>query len=279
MIWHDGSILADDALRIGIDDRVFEHGLGLFETFRSWDGRAPLLGRHLARLRTSATSLGIPLDGVCLPDRRAVGMLLDAAGTGGDALLRLTVTGGSESTIAVAWLTARPLPPPESQPLRVATRVGYNEPFVHRHKMLNYWGRRRAFEWAMEQGEDEVLLLSPEGYAWEGSRNNLLVVTSGRSVVVETPGLQGPVLPGIMRSVALDFLRERGYAIEERIMNLRELLDAEAVYLTNSVRGVRQVGRIDGRPIRTSCDELTRLLADELPRFIQSLPELDEPQP
>jgi branched-chain amino acid aminotransferase len=279
MIWHDGAILPDDALRVGIEDRVFEHGLGLFETFRSWDGRAALLGRHLARLRASARALGIPLESVRLPDREAVAGLLGAAGLDGDALLRLTATGGSESAAPVAWLTVRPMLPPETLPLRVATKGGCSEPFVHRHKMLNYWGRRRAFERAREQGEDEVLLASPEGYVWEGSRNNLLVVTAGRSRVVETPDLHGPVLPGIMRKVVLDFLGERGYAIEERVVNLRELLDAEAVYLTNSVRGVRPVGRIDGRPVRTSCDELTRLLVDELPRFIQSLPEVDEPQP
>ncbi len=279
MIWHDGAIIPDDALKIGIDDRVFEHGLGLFETFRSWDGRAPLLGRHLGRLRASAKALEIPLEGVLLPDQHAVAELLDAAGTGGDALLRLTLTGGSGSAAPVAWLTARPLPPRESLPLSVATRVGCAEPSMHRHKMLNYWGRRTAFERAREQGEDEVLLASPEGYVWEGSRNNLLVVTAGRARLVETPDLHGPVLPGIMRRIALDFLRDQGYAIEERNVNLRELFDAEAVYLTNSVRGVRPVGRIDGRPIRTSRDELTRLLVDELPRHIQSLAEIDEPEP
>ncbi len=279
MIWHDGVIHPDDALRVGIDDRVFEHGLGLFETFRSWDGRAPLLGRHLDRLRASAKALGIPLEGVRLPDRQAVAGLVEASGFGGDALLRLTVTGGSDRAPPVAWLTARPLPPPETLPLRVGTRGGYTEPFVHRHKMLNYWGRRRAFERATEQGEDEVLLASPEGYVWEGSRNNLLTVTAGRDRVVETPNLHGPLLPGIMRRVALDFLGERGYAIEERTVNLRELLDAEAVYLTNSVRGVRPVRWIDGRPIRTSCQELTTLLLEELPRHIRSLSEADEPQP
>ena len=93
MIWHDGSIIPDEALRVGIDDRVFEHGLGLFETFRSWDGRAPLLGSHLDRLRDSARTLGIALEGVKLPGREGVARLLDAAGVGGDGMLRPTVTG------------------------------------------------------------------------------------------------------------------------------------------------------------------------------------------
>lgn len=277
MIWHDGEIIPDEALRVGIDDRVFEHGLGLFETFRSWDGRSPLLGRHRERLENSAQVLGIPLDGVALPTDQTVARLLGASGLGGDAMLRLTVTAGSPSRPPVAWMTAGPLPAAETWPLSVETRGGYTEPFTRGHKMLNYWSRRRAFEEAREKGFDEVLLTSPEGFVWEGSRNNLLVVPAGRPRVIETPRLQGQVLPGIMRRVALDFAEANGYAIEERTVDLRELFDAEAVYLTNSVRGVRPVGRIDGRPIRTVLGDLTRLFAEELPRQIRSSPVTDEP--
>ena len=39
MIWVEGRIVADDALRISVLDRTFEHGLGLFETLRTWNGR------------------------------------------------------------------------------------------------------------------------------------------------------------------------------------------------------------------------------------------------
>jgi branched-subunit amino acid aminotransferase/4-amino-4-deoxychorismate lyase len=285
MIWHDGEVIPDDALRVGIDDRVFEHGLGLFETFRSWDGRAPLLPRHLARLRASAEVLGIPLEAVRLPDRTSITRLLDAAGLGGDALLRLTVTGGSASgRPPVAWMTARPLPPPERVPLSVwvdRNSIGKTEGFIHRHKMLNYWGRRLAYEKATSLGADELLLTSREGWLYEGSRNNVLVVTTGRSRVIETPALlQAPILPGIMRGAALEFARAHGYEVEERIVDSRELYDAEAIFLTNSVRGVRPVGRIDDRQVGSgSSAELVRLLTEELPRYLRAMPDIDEPAP
>ena len=54
MIWVGGRIVPDDALRVSVLDRTFEHGLGLFETLRTWNGRAPLLDRHLARMTRSA---------------------------------------------------------------------------------------------------------------------------------------------------------------------------------------------------------------------------------
>ena len=38
MIWVKGEIVADEALTISALDRTFEHGLGLFETLRTWGG-------------------------------------------------------------------------------------------------------------------------------------------------------------------------------------------------------------------------------------------------
>ena len=38
MIWFRGEVVPDEALRISVLDRTFEHGLGLFETFRTWNG-------------------------------------------------------------------------------------------------------------------------------------------------------------------------------------------------------------------------------------------------
>lgn len=282
MIWHDGGVIPDDALRVAIDDRVFEHGLGLFETFRSWDGRAPLLSRHLDRLRGSAATLGIPLDGVRLPDRAAVARLLDASRPGGDALLRLTVTGGSPGVRPpVAWLAAGPLPPPESTPLRVVLLRGDpSDPVVHRHKMLNYWGRRSDYEFARGLGADEAIAATHRDVVREGTRNNVLLVPRGRPRTIATPDLSAPILPGIMRRTALDFAAAAGYAIEERDVTSVELFEAEAVFLTNSVRGVRPVGSIDGRSIGgPSREGLVRRFAEGLPAYLLALPDTDEPAP
>ena len=44
MIWVKGRLVPDEELRISVLDRTFEHGLGLFETFRTWNGHPTLLG-------------------------------------------------------------------------------------------------------------------------------------------------------------------------------------------------------------------------------------------
>ena len=128
LIWVHGEIVPDDALRISVLDRTFEHGLGLFETFRTWNGHATLLDRHLERLLRSAHELGLPLESSQLPDAAAVFQLIEANRAsltpGEDVRLRLTLSGGLATTSvssSVLWMTAGPLPPPIREPGAVIT--------------------------------------------------------------------------------------------------------------------------------------------------------------
>ena len=68
MLWVRGEVVSDDALTVSVRDRTFEHGLGLFESFRTWNGHPTLLDRHLERLQNSARELGLPLEPGQLPD-------------------------------------------------------------------------------------------------------------------------------------------------------------------------------------------------------------------
>ena len=272
MIWHRGSLLDDRTLTIGIDDRTFEHGLGLFETLRTWNGRAPLLPRHLDRMRNSAETLGLPMADVSLPDDAAVSSLIDCAGLGPDAVLRITMTGGSASgDPPVLWMTAKPLPTPivgDVAAVLAPVEVAYGDALA-RHKTLNYWLRRLASEHAARLGVFESLIGDGMGTIWEGSRTNLFLIANDAIVA---PSLDGPLVPGIMRRCALDFARESGYRIEERNVTTEDLDRAEAVFLCNSVRGVVRVGSFRDRPLDVKKHrDFARRLADELPKAIRDL--------
>ena len=112
MIWVDGQILPDDGLTINALDRTFEHGLGLFETLRTWGGRPTLLDWHLARMLRSAEELKLPIDPASLPDAEDVRALLEAEGFQEDRMLRITASGGTASGQSVVWMRSSPLPPP-----------------------------------------------------------------------------------------------------------------------------------------------------------------------
>ncbi len=242
MIWHRGAILPDDGLAIPIADRAFEHGLGLFETPRTWAGRPALLGAHRERMFRSARELGLAIRPEDFPTGLDVARLLAAEGQPGDRALRITATGGTGSAPSVVWLASRPLPPP----LRSAATVqfglwpvNFDDP-MGRHKALNYWSRRLAHERARASGFDEALSLG-DGRIWEGSRTNLFVVLGDR---IATPSTRGPIVPGVLRALILGLAPE----VEELHGIDPALLPAASeVFLTNAVRGIIPVARVVDR--------------------------------
>lgn len=278
MIWVRGEVVSDQSLSIRVLDRTFEHGLGLFETLRTWNRRATLLSRHLNRLAQSARELDLPLDPNSLPDAAAVAALLAADGRDGDALVRITLSGGgAEQGSSILWMRSFPLPPP-NDPAGWNVDYGFwetsaNNPLA-RFKSLNYWERRLASERALGRGCDETLSQSPpgsptEGALWEGSRTNLFVGVNGR-LVTPAVGPDEPIVPGVMRAVVL----ERAELLEIRAIQVpitdEILTRADEAFLTNSVRGIVPVRRIGDRLFDPPQGPLARRLWDDLQPWLEA---------
>lgn len=249
MIWTRGEVIPTEALSISVLDRTFEHGLGLFETLRTWRGHATLLSHHLGRMRHSAEALGLRLDPRDEPDAEAVRRLCAATGFGpdSDARLRITMTGGSGSYgPSTTWMTAGPLPPelPDKQGIRIdrTMLVDPADPLA-RHKTLNYWRRRIEQERAAPEQADEVLCVTPDGLICEGGRANIFLVERGRLL---TPGVEGPLLAGILRGVAIERARRAGIEVVEGPVLLEAMAGADEAFLTNSLRGVVPIVRLLG---------------------------------
>lgn len=242
MIWHRGGIVADDSLRISVSDRAFEHGLGLFETLRTWNGRPTLLLRHLERLTRSARELGIPLDVGDLPGPNDVQALLAADGREGDAALRITLSGGtSADSGSMLWMRSSPLPPSTpAEGYRLGTIGPARQDPLTAFKSLNYWPYRLLFERARAEGCDEALLVDRHGKVLEGSRTNVFFVIDGR---LTTPPVDGRILPGVMRGLVVERARVLGIEVDEEALGpLDRRLRPEEMFLTNALRGIVPVG-------------------------------------
>lgn len=100
---------------------------------------------------------------------------------------------------------------------------------------------------AIENGYDEAILLSEEGYVSEGSGENLFLVINGKLV---TPGIYDSCLVGITRNTVIELAKkELGMEVTERHIDRTELYTAEECFLTGTAAHLTPVAEIDHRQI------------------------------
>ena len=136
-------------------------------------------------------------------------------------------------------------PPDDPPPARVAiasVRIDEGRPLATA-KTANYLTSLLALREARAAGCDEALLLNRFGHVAEGATSNLFAV---RGQVLLTPPLADGPLPGVTREAILECAALLGQRAEERPLTLAALAEADEVFLTNSVAGIRPVASIPG---------------------------------
>jgi para-aminobenzoate synthetase/4-amino-4-deoxychorismate lyase len=194
---------------------------GIFETILVRDGIPVALDRHLARLRLSASALGLDPPGASLEDE--VRALAAACST---CRVRVIAVGDR------LQVESAPLPPSgESAWLRSVALPGG----LGAHK----WRDRRLVDaLAAEVAPALALLVDLDGDVLETTRANVIVLTSDTKLV--TPPADGRILPGVTRGRMVEALQ-----IQERPIGLDELTAAQAIVLTGALRGVEAVTGVD----------------------------------
>lgn len=199
----------------------------LLETMLWVPGRGyGLLDHHLARLAASAEHFGFPQD-----PRRLRERLETLASSFGDTPMRVRLLVGEDGDVETE--TARFTPASKENPERVCLArrpVDRHDPFLY-HKTT----RRRVYEEALAEaaGYDDVVLYNHGGYVTESTRANVVARIDGGLV---TPPVDCGLLPGTFRQWMLENSLAR-----ERPITVQELLEAEMVFLVNSVRGMYPV--------------------------------------
>ena len=237
-MWLDGRTVTGETAFLSIDDPGVRWGEGLFETMRAEGGRVTLLERHLARLRASATTLGLepmPTDDAM---RSAVAGALAAFGPG-PARVRLTAT--PRPTLLVEVTATEPLGDGPAAG-RAITVPGAWMPDnrLAEHKSLSYAAHRRSQRAAEAAGADHALLLDRDGRLGEAALASVFCAVARGVVTAPVAGL----LPGIARAVGLAATGAREAVLEED-----EWRGAQEVVAVNAVRGAMAIVQIDGAPV------------------------------
>jgi branched-chain amino acid aminotransferase len=272
IIYLNGQLVPRSKARLSPFDHGFLYGYGLFETMRAYNGRIFRLDRHLARLRRSAESLGLA-NKLAAFDLEIACMKTLGANKLKDARLRLTVSAGegdmtpdpgtcASPTVLVTAQNLIPLPPEKYESgfkAALSSLRRNSQSPLSRLKSTCYMENILARVEAKATGCDEAILLNEQGYLAEGSTTNIFLVEKSLSLegrgevrVLVTPSLESGALPGITREAVLEIAQAATIKTLERQVELKELIEAEEAFITNSILEIMPLTCFDGKLIGSS---------------------------
>lgn len=248
LAWIDGQPQAG----LSLSDRGLAYGDGLFETILVRSGQPRLLERHLQRLEAGCARLQLSCDA-----QQVRAELLAFCSSLGNGVAKLILTrGDGQRGYALSAGPARRLllgspladyPPDNAQEgvhlFACQTRLA-EQPLLAGLKHLNRLEQVLArAEW-QDARHAEGLLLDTSGRVIEGVFSNLFLVQGG---ILGTPSLQRCGVAGVMRAELLEQAVRLEIPVEVRDFSLAELLQADEVFLCNSLYGVWPVRRLQRR--------------------------------
>jgi branched-chain amino acid aminotransferase len=253
----NGKLVPRQEAKISLLDYGFLFGFGLYETVRAYEGKPFRLENHLARLRYSGDRLGIKIYPALI--REAVYEIIKANGFA-QTRLRICVSIGEGEispdldsckipNIAVIASEYKP-------PTRKKYQNGYKTMLasIRRNsfspvtslKSANSMESMLSRRDAKDAGADEAFFLNQKGYLTEAAGSNVFIVKEG---VLKTPPYESGILPGVTRVVVFELAAQLGIKIKEVNCRLADLLQADEVFLTNSLVEIMPVTVFDGKPI------------------------------
>jgi para-aminobenzoate synthetase/4-amino-4-deoxychorismate lyase len=200
-----------------------------------WNGEYPLLDLHLDRLEDSADYFAFPFNRAQVRTSLRPPESMGAPGsdfeTWGATPRKVRLLLDRDGSLRI---TSEPIAAPASQPLRVRicpNRIDPADP-MYFHKTTHRPVYAQALKEAQAAGFDEVLFFNLRNELTEAAMHNVFIGKAGRLL---TPPIASGVLAGIYRRQILSTNPNAA----EQILTQQDLLQAEAVYLSNAVRGLR----------------------------------------
>ncbi|HEY3799225.1 MAG TPA: aminotransferase class IV [Caulobacteraceae bacterium] len=237
---------------IPFDDRGLLLGDGLFETLLWKDGALVLADAHAARMAAGAAALGLPAPDAAAFQQAARTAVADAGLAAGRAAVRITYTAGSggrglDRPAMLAprlFATAAPSSPPRAPARLMIAEVRRNEASpVSRFKTLSHLESVLARREALAAGADEAVMFNTRGEVASAAAANLFWI-EGEALV--TAPVDVGRLDGIMAGAVVAAAHRLGVPVREVRAGPEALAAADALFLTNSLIGVRPA-RLLGR--------------------------------
>jgi 4-amino-4-deoxychorismate lyase len=287
----NGSLFDEKEALVSAYDHGFLYGMGLFETFRTYQGKAFLLKEHLERLEQGCKELFIQLQANLSYWEQQIEHLL-AVNQLQDGYFRLSVSAGTDllglpskpylKPTVILYVKPLPLLDKEfyesGKPLQLL-RLRRNSPegawrLKSFHYMNNIMAKQELMEYPWAIGA-EGLFLNEAGVVAEGIVSNVFFIRQGRGY---TPQLSTGILPGITRQLVLNLAEEMNLPMEQGLYSWQQLTEADEIFLTNSIQEVVPVNvlyDLEGTIQPVSNGQIGRVTQELLGRYRQLADQTD----
>jgi branched-chain amino acid aminotransferase len=255
----DGEWLDGNRPIVGARTHGFWLGSSVFDGARAFEGVAPDLDKHCARLNRSAKSM-------CLKPTMSVEAIAELArdgikmfSPGAELYIRpmywpeqsgaTAVPPDPDSTRFCLCIYEAPLPQPTGVSI---TRSPYAKPLavtmpIDAKAGCLYPNNARALIEARARGFDNCLMCDMLGNVAELATANVFMAKDGQ---VMTPMANGTFLNGVTRQRVLALLRADGVDAREATLGFADFDGADEIFVVGNYGKVTPVKRIDGRDLQ-----------------------------
>lgn len=272
----NGEILEAKNPALHANNRGFRYSDGLFETLKVVNGKIPLGKYHFERLFNGLELLGIHLPANItdvLLEKKILDLCLQN-NTSELSRVRLTVYGGNGDLIdknkeAEYIIESNSLPKDSDNINKKGLVIGIC-PDIRKSidklsniKSLNFLPYAMGTKYALENNLDDCIILNPEERVADTTIANLFLVI-GNQVI--TPALSEGCVAGVMRRYLIEKMKEQEIEVKETQVTVLDVENADEVFLSNAIRGVRWVSKIGDKEYQS------RITMDIFEDFVKTNP-------
>ncbi len=259
-VYLNGDYLPMSEARISPMDRGFLFGDGIYEVVPSYGGKLVGFDPHMDRMQQGLDAIEINHK-IDHGQWRAMSEQLIEKNGGGNLGIYYHISRGADTkrnhayppgvapTVYAYAFEIPPAPRPDKASVTTFSCVTTEDLRWKRCniKSTALLGNVLHYQESHAQGHNETILYNTEGELTEAAACNVFVIKNG---VIATPDLDHQKLPGITRLILLGVLRQDGsIPVEERVVTMDELRDADEVWITSSSKEIAPVVEIDGTPV------------------------------
>jgi branched-chain amino acid aminotransferase len=251
-----------DELSISVMDHGFLFGDSVYEVVSTLNNQPCFLEKHLDRLHNSAQAISIDIlhDKKWFRDQLKKTLI---AACNEESYIRIIITRGigeiniDPSSCDHPNIIFMVMDAPEYSNSYYENGIKVALVSIKRNprdslnpniKTGNYLNNVLAKMEAEKLGAQDAIMANPWGYLTEGTTSNLFFVCDNR---IQTPSLDCGILSGITREIIIQLAKENGLLIEEGKWPGVELLKANEIFLTGTLKKVMPVSHLDDRQVGT----------------------------